>query len=211
MLQGLRRLGLDAYSTQNRQRETDRAVLLGTTLWRDVEASGEFLLVDRAGWGDPDYVQLVWNGRGRRGDHRVPEGHGPDRAWLTLPEPMPMRSGEKIVLCGQCESNSPDWTLEGFYGAPHGATHFRPHPAAGNPTALPMWRSFDDVGKLVTLNSTVAIEALLKGVPVVAYDAGSLAYGVTDREEWLAWLAWTQWAWDEIAEGGPISHLFEDG
>ena len=31
-----------------------------------------------------------------------------------------------------------------------------------------------------------------------------------DRKPWLEWLSWTQWSWDEIRDGNPIRHLFEE-
>src|SRR5690606_30708483 len=70
---GLDGLGIEHETTTTRSRVADVSILFGTTFWRDIENDdGEWLLVDRASIGDPDYVQLVWNGHGQRGDHRVP-------------------------------------------------------------------------------------------------------------------------------------------
>ncbi len=74
----------------------------------------------------------------------------------------------------------------------------------------------------VTYNSSVACEAIVAGVPSIAWDKASMAWDVTthdldaaaappDRTEWLNRLAWTQWRADEIASGdawealGPVA------
>jgi hypothetical protein len=63
----------------------------------------------------------------------------------------------------------------------------------------------------VTLNSSVAVDAILAGVPTVTMDVGAMTWDVTShhpaevtkppRLPWLHWLAWTQWSHDEIREG----------
>jgi hypothetical protein len=63
----------------------------------------------------------------------------------------------------------------------------------------------------VVLNSSIAVKALMEGVPVVTMDRGSMAWEITghtlddirtpEREDWCHWLAWCQWSHDEIQEG----------
>lgn len=217
---GLKALGVDAYVTTSRTRETDAAVLLGTTLWRGIERDGDYLLVDRASYGDPDFVQLVWNGHGRRGDHCVP----PDANGRWYGELHPWRTdGHRVVLCGQTEPYSPHYEIiEQWYEETCAATtvtHFRPHPVGGNPTGLPELSSWAMVGRVLTLNSSVAVESVMQGIPTVTMDEHAMAWQVTahnprhsvrpDRRPWLEWLAWTQWHWSEIEQGQPIRHLFE--
>ena len=221
MRTGLKELGIAADTTSSRQRESDIAVLLGTTLWRNIERDGRFLLVDRASVGDPYYVQLVWDGHGRRGDHCVPEDRG-DRWKTQLLEALPWRrGGENVVLCGQTEPYSPHYnSIEEWYFRVKNATHFRGHPAGTNPTGLPSWRFWFGINRAVTLNSSVGVEAVLQGVPTVTMDEGAMAWDVTghnpdesytpERKDWLRWLAWTQWHYDEIAAGEPIRHLFDE-
>lgn len=188
----------------------DVSILFGTTFWRAIEGDGgDWLLVDRASVGDPDYVQLVWNGHGRRGDHRVPPWADESR-WLALGVELwpQVYDYEKVVLCGQTEPYSPNWDrIEDWYATVTEATHFRPHPAGGNPTGLPEWRQWHSA-KFHVLNSSVGVEAVIRGRHVEIHDEGSMAWGVEDREDWAHWLAWTQWHWDEIREGRPIEHLF---
>jgi len=224
MREGLKAIGIDAGITSSRTRESDVAILLGTTLWREVEGTGKYLLVDRCSFGDTNqWVSLVWNGHGRRGDHRVPEDLG-DR-WERIQVPIePWRKpqeGDRVVLCGQHLPYTPCYRdLEAWYAAVPNATHFRPHPHGTNPTGLPNWRHFGGVGLMVTLNSSIAVEAVMLGIPAVTMDGAAMAWDVTshipevawhcDRMDWLHWLAWTQWHHDEIRAGEPIRHLFKD-
>lgn len=207
--EGLKALGIHHTVTSSRERTADVAILFGTTFWRRVEDEQPWLLVDRASIGDPEYVSLVWNGHGRRGDHCVPESVDEAR-WNALevdlaPQQVPFRD---TVICGQTEPYSPHWrTMDEWYSTIVGATHFRPHPAGGNPTILPVKRGWD--ANFHVLNSSVAVEAVIRGCPVKVHDEGSMAHGIRDREEWAHWLAWTQWSWNEIREGEPIRHLFE--
>ena len=219
MLAGLKALGLEAHITTNRYRESRVAVLLGTTYFRSVEATGRYLLVDRASWGDPEYVQLVWDGHGRRGNHCVPDNLGDRQLPIEL-HPWET-TGNRIILCGQVEPYSPHYrSMDEWYDdVIDSVTHFRHHPAAQNPTGLPLAQDWTDAGRVVCLNSSVAVDAVIAGIPTVTMDEHSLAWDVsahdpdvsltTDREEWLRWLAYTQWHWDEIEQGEPIRHLFE--
>lgn len=211
---GLKRLGITHSVNSERQRTSDDlAILLGTSCWRAVESTGQYLLVDRCSYGDTNnWVSLVLNGHGRRGDHRVPHG-APGYRWSRCAVPVkPWRWMDypRRVLCGQTETYSPHYgQLTDWYRTVK-ATHFRSHPAGDNPTGLPELRSWEDVGQVVTLNSSVAVDAVLNGIPTVSMDEGSMAWEVTshteevmkpDRRPWLNWLAWTQWSHDEISEG----------
>ena len=207
---GLKALGYDPFLTRSRTRVSDVAVLFGTTFFREVEDTQPWLLVDRASIGDPDYVSLVWNGHGRRGDHKVPSEPTEDR-WNELgvelsPRVVPF---SKTVICGQTEPYSPHFgSMSQWYDSIVGATHFRPHPAGENPTNLPVYKGWD--ANFHVLNSSVAIEAVIRGLPLKVHDEGCMAYGVKNRQKWANWLAWTQWRWDEIEDGEPIWHLFEE-
>ncbi len=215
LAQGLDRLKLKYAFTQERSRvDNGLAILLGTTLWRNVEATGNYLLVDRCSFGDTDRnVSLVFNGHGRRGKHKVPKGFGGSRWDKHGVELMPWKTGTKRVVCGQTESYCRR-DLNDFYMTSR-ATHFRPHPTQEHTVYnLPIWRLFDDVGSLVTLNSSVAVQGFINGVQTEVHDAGGMAYGYDcndeDRLRLMHWLAWTQWTHDEISQGTPIAHLFED-
>jgi len=206
---GLTALGLNHDITSSRSRTAEHAILFGTTFWRAIEDELPWLLVDRASIGDPDFVSLVWGGHGRRGNHCVPDKVSGDR-WERLgvdlcPQMVPFRD---TVICGQTEPYSPDWSsMSEWYDCIVGATHFRPHPTGSNPTALPTKRGWD--ANFHVLNSSVAVEAAIRGLPLMVHDEGCMAHGIRDRTEWAHWLAWTQWHWSEIEAGQPIKHLFE--
>lgn len=211
-VRGMEALGYEVTATQKRRRISDApAVLFGTSSFREVEAQrGDWLLVDRASIGDPEYVSLVWNGHGTRGDHKVPDDYDGSR-WAALGvELKPMRPrGSCEVICGQAETFSPDvLDIRDWYGSIQG-THFRPHPTGGVDLGLPVKKDFEDISTFHVLSSSVAVEAVLAGVNVKAHDRTSMVYGMEDREAWAKWVAWTQWSWDEIAQGEPIRHLFE--
>jgi len=207
---GLRAIGIDSRITNSRGRlDEGFPILLGTTFWRAIETP-PYLLVDRCSFGDTNqYVSLVWNGHGKRGDHCVPEGHDASRWALHGVALMPWRYGERAVLCGQTETYSPTWDhIEDWYASHSEATHFRRHPA-GEVWRLPLADTFTDAGTVITLNSSVAIEALILGRHVTVDDAGGMAYGWSSREQLMHWLAWTQWHHEEIRTGKPIAHLFD--
>lgn len=217
-LEGFKRKGIECEVTDSRRRLDERpAVLLGTTCWRDVERTGQYLLVDRCSFGDTErFVSLVWNGHGRRGDHRVPENFNGER-WERYGEPlMPWKSGTRRILCGQTESYSQRFSTLGDWYRAVNATAFRPHPCGTNPTGLPVCMDFKDA-IAITLNSSIGVQCVLNGVPTVTMDEGAMAWDVTshaqdvmrmpDRLEWCARLAWTQWTDDEIREGIPWAYL----
>ena len=218
---GLEAKGLKVLVTSDPFRHDEGfPILLGTTFWRGIERDGgDYLLVDRCSFGETDrFVSLVWNGHGRRGDHRVPDNYDASRWDKHGVDLQPWRvDGGRTILCGQVESYSPKWpTLSAWYGEVR-ATHFRRHPSGDNPTGLPNAKTFDDCVRAVTLNSSVAVSTVMAGVPTQAWDAGSMAWDVTghageeiftgERLPWCHWLAWTQWSDDEIREGVPWAYL----
>lgn len=215
--QGFKKVGIPFEITDSRARlDEGFPVLLGTTCWREIEKTGDYLLVDRCSFGDTErFVSLVWNGHGRRGDHRVPHYAGPHR-WERYGAPLqPWRRGHRRVLCGQVETYSPHYSTPQAWYACVRADAFRPHPAGENPTALPTCRSFAD-SVAVTLNSSIGVQCVLDGIPTVTMDEGAMAWDVTshdpdhmrwiEREPWCHWLAWTQWTDDEISEGIPWAY-----
>lgn len=215
MLEGLSRIGIEAEVSDSRQRQADVAILLGTSMWRGIEADGgDWLLVDRCSFRDTNqWVSLVWNGHGRRGDHRAPERYSAER-WARIGVPLGEWGprGSERILCGQTETYSPHWSsLAAWYRSHHSATHFRSHPAGDNPTGLPETRTWDRCGLAITLNSSIAVDTIMAGIPTVVDDEGGMAFGVDheNRTEWCHWLAWTQWNHAEIKEGEPIRHLFD--
>jgi hypothetical protein len=217
-VEGFRRKGIACEVTDSRTRIDDcPAVLLGTTCWRGIERDGgEFLLVDRCSFGDTEkFVSLVWNGHGRRGDHRVPEnfsGERWERYGVEL-RPINREPATRVVLCGQTETYSPNYASVADWYNSLGLwpSHFRKHPSGENPTGLPDAGAFRPTDIAVTLNSSIGVQCVLNGIATVTMDEGAMAYPVTghaknmacigEREPWCHWLAWTQFTDDEIREG----------
>jgi hypothetical protein len=213
--EGFERRGIPYTITDSPVRTDSSSVplLLGTSRWKTIEADGgDYLLVDRCSFGDTDkYVSLVWNGHGRRGNHRVPAEVDGSRWEAMGHELKPWQPrGSRIVLCGQTETYSPHYqTLEEWYrDVP--ATNFRKHPSGENPTGLPDAADFED-SIAVTLNSSIGVKCVLAGIPTITMDEGAMAWDVTghslddirmpDRTFWAWRLAWTQHSDDEIREG----------
>lgn len=225
LVEGLRRIGVPCTVTRSRERRGEGLpILLGTTCWRAIEADGPFLLLDRCSFGSPSqWMSIVLGGHGRRGDHRVPDVRDGSRWERYAVEVRPWNTaGGRTVLCGQTETYSPHFpTVESWYDRVAAAcTHFRPHPAAVRQPAapcgaarLPATNSWNDCRLAVTLNSSVAVDTVLAGIPTATMDEAAMAWDVTshvadeiatpDRTEWLHWLAWTQWTHEEIRQGTP--------
>lgn len=221
--QGLKALGVPHVMTADTQRyDTGLPILLGTTCWRAIEAEGPYLLIDRCSFGDPgEWVSLVLSGHGRRGDHRTPD-HPDGSRWQQHGVPvLPWQSaGSRTILCGQCETYSPHYATPAAWYAQVAAacSHYRPHPvdrtAPEVVAGLPQVADWQDAAEVITLNSSVAIDAVLAGIPTVTMDEAAMAWPVTghtpgdqlipDRTDWLHWLAWTQWHHDEITAGTPL-------
>ena len=105
---------------------------------------------------------------------------------------------------------------------------FRPHPLhAYASKALPQCRAetlaeaLDGASFAITHNSNAGVDAVLRGVPVIAMDEGSMVYGLAGHsfkippppvttESRLAWahrIAYAQWTPEEIERGDAWEHL----
>ncbi len=103
---------------------------------------------------------------------------------------------------------------------------YRHHPDYRNPS-IPcgidvIGGSLEDCLKgaayVITFSSTVGVDALLAGIPVVAVDPISMAWPLaghsvkevppmSDRQQWAYDLAYTQWTEQEIRSGAAWAHL----
>jgi hypothetical protein len=104
---------------------------------------------------------------------------------------------------------------------------FRPHPLGKLPpiegcdcSSEPLFKELTQAHAVVTFNSNTAVEALLYGVPVFAFDEGSMVWNVCNRElrdldnpseparqKWLNNLCYAQWTLAEMSEGLAWRHL----
>ena len=104
---------------------------------------------------------------------------------------------------------------------------FRPHPLGKIPpiegcdySTEPFFKDLARAHAVVTFNSNSGVEALISGVPVFAFDEGSMVWSVCNRElrdldnpnqpsrqKWLNDLCYAQWTPAEMAEGRAWNHL----
>lgn len=191
----------------------------------------------RRGDGENHYYAAGFNGLNGRADFRN-KSMGVER-WAKLDVPLkPYSRGNKVILCAQVPwdasvegSNHPAWVLETAQKLKAMTPRpivFRPHPLAPLPpikgleySQKPLAEDLKDAHCVVTFNSNSAVEALIDGKPVFAFDEGSMVWElanknlgdleeprVPDRKQWAANLAFAQWTPAEMSEGHAWRHLF---
>jgi hypothetical protein len=185
------------------------------------------------GDGDNHHYAAGLNGLNGRADFRN-KNSPPDRAEKLQVNLKPWRSGEHVVLCGQVpwdasvdHSNHVEWLRFAARKILGHHVIYRPHPK-GPIDPLPgcefstdsLMSDLQGAKSCVTYNSNSAVEAAIEGVPVFAFDEGSMALPIAntqweeiknpktpDRKQWLSDLAYTQWTLDEMREGLAWRHL----
>lgn len=105
---------------------------------------------------------------------------------------------------------------------------FKPHPMSSwSDMGLPCRVSEEPLSALlehalavVTINSNSGVDSMVRGVPVLALDKGSMCWDICmkeffelhnihypDRQQWLNELSWCQWFFEEISSGDAWEHL----
>jgi len=147
-----------------------------------------------------------------------------------------------VVICGQVPTDASvqhvdffGWCsmmIEAIKKRTNDLIVFRPHPLAldRTPAFIGTKRSSmsldDDIARarlVVTFNSNIAVDAAIAGVPVFAYDSGSMAMPIAnclisqinnpvkpEREQWAHNLAYTQWTHEEMENGLPWLHIMRE-
>ena len=190
------------------------------------------------GDGEDHHYAAGLNGLNGRADFRN-EGMPPDRFQRLNIEIKPWKvPGEYIILCGQVPWDASvdhidfsAWLVQARDAIQRWSDHpivFRPHPKVTLPPLIgclystaPLNADLQNAHACVTFNSNSAVEAVLEGVPVFAFDQGSMALEVANRRfedivepqrpsrfEWASDLAYAQWTLDEMREGLAWKHLF---
>jgi hypothetical protein len=188
------------------------------------------------GWGN--HFSAGLNGLNGRADFRNKNSPA-DRFEKLGVDVVPWKSsGEHILLCGQVPWDASvdhieiyPWLIGVVAKLQEMTTRkivFRPHPlgpvAPIGGTEYSKRYLHEDLAHAhacVTFNSNSAVEAAIAGVPVFAFDAGSMALPVAntdlsdietpktpDRAQWLNDLAYTQWTPEEMRSGATWAHLF---
>jgi hypothetical protein len=188
---GFAKQGIFPRVSAKAQRETEVAVLFGPNYWKPIERDGGlYIMVNRVLIStDPqhvhDVVALSWNGFNGRGTFCVDDPND-DRLDLFInpaKDVKPWRqSGEYLLLCGQADlgrcgrySHPGEW-YDYVKGTAAEPVVFRPHPNFGR--GVPMRTHFNMARAAAVLNSTVAIDALLAGVPVISFDEGNPVHAI---------------------------------
>lgn len=239
---GLKAIGIEPVISRTRV-DTRYVACWGWRQGEMLRAQGHDVLVLERGYlGDRfNWTSLAWNGLNGYGDFASPPDDGGER-FNQHYELKPWREtdGEYVLVMGQVPGDAslrgknlmPWYESVGVlaaeaYGIP---VKFRPHPNTEkkgirqNPRHCQ--RSFEQLDEaiagahvVITYNSNSAVDAVVRGVPAIAMDKGSMAWDVVghnigdlvrpDRSSWAAKLAWTQWSLDEIRSGFALERLLK--
>jgi hypothetical protein len=201
-------------------------------------SSNRHVLVMERGFIQPrfEWCSLAFDGMNGRGKF-APAGDGGERwerCFAHHLRPWRTEPGDYALLIGQVPNDSAlhgqdivQWVSEQAarllkLGLP---VVYRPHPL--HPTPCPegatlstgtLEEDFERADRVVTFNSTTAVEAVLAGIPTVISDIGSVAYPMAsheveeplvrpDRTAWCHDLAWRQWTIEEFASGEAWEHV----
>lgn len=228
------KIGLDKKGVQWEENSADNVALCwGWRKGEELRKKGhEVLVFERAYLGDRFYYTSIgWNGLNGHADFRL-SGNESLKGGFEL---KPWHDGEYIVIMGQVSGDASlkgqnmtviyeEWAknAEKHYNIP---VYFRAHPNTrrGNfrPNIPHIEGDIDTVLNnahlVLCYNSNSSVDAVLNGVPCVAFDAGSMAYEVTgravcdrikpNREQWLSKVSNCQWTPKEIENGDYIERM----
>lgn len=203
------------------------------------------LVMERAYVGDRmHWVSLGWNGlNGRAAFPRRDDASRWERYFDGVLRPakaaaVPRGSTGYALLLGQVPTDTACREIHLQEWLASTATQlktlgwdvrFRPHPhpraqglRIGAPTftGTGLLQDLAGAAVAVTFNSNSGVDAALAGVPVVAWDRGSMAWDVAshaleqefavgDRLPWAHRLAWCQWLPEEVADGTAWRYVRE--
>jgi hypothetical protein len=197
------------------------------------------------GDGENHHYAAGFNGLNGRADFKN-KGKDDDR-YLKLAAEFPTqtilkpygspRDNEHILLCGQVPWDASvdhidylGWlnqTAERLKDQTRRKVVFRSHPLAQIPgikwveySKAPLWEDLGQAAAVVTFNSNTGVEALINGIPVFAFDEGSMAWSICNkdlkhidfpetppRQRWLNDLCYAQWTLNEMRRGETWAHL----
>lgn len=230
---GLRKHGLQVAEVATEfQVKTHRVACWGWRVGKRLREAGHSVLVMERGYiGDRfAWTSLGWNGLNNRATvPSVPDDGGGrfNANHAGCMKPLNPH-GDYALLIGQVPG---DASLQGLDLNPWYAqkaavvaketglpVNFRPHPLArqrSQVSAVPgtqmlhgeLSDALAGAAVVLTYNSNTGVDGLLAGKRVSADDKGSMAFAVTDREQWAHRLAWRQWSIEEIATGYALDHV----
>lgn len=207
------------------------------------------LVIEKGYFRRNEYYAVGWEGLNGRADFRVPVDVGPERRIAQGMTMLPVQgSHDEVLLVGQVpwdasvqDSSHLAWLRETTGKLQTITTdqiRLRRHPLG--PSDMPgIIGILDEAGRpladdlaaarvVITFNSNVAVDAILAGVPVIAMDEGSMAWGVVPHrleyaasgmesalmgaalQQWMNELAWKQWNLGEMSTGQAWEHITRD-
>jgi len=168
------------------------------------------LMIDRAWWGDPEYVSLGW--LQTDGTRKFASGDKP-RA-KPVYEPWKTRDYSCLILADYGQDVS-----DLYYAASQrfGCVRVRKHPADETQPVPPLSSAIRLHDAVICGSGTAGFEAIMQGVPTVCLSKNELAPVCSasinadlykgDRDEWLHGMSYKQWSLAEIASGEAWEHL----
>jgi len=216
-IEGFRKHGIRAgFAQRDIYEPCDVAVLFGPNYWKTVEKKHDnYLMVNRKFIGDVnDNVTIGWNGLNGRGTFCVDEVN-PKRLTRHIFNLEPWREptmGYTLLLgqydigrCGKFTATS-EWYAYVKENI-EGQLLFRAWPGQ-----RPLEVDCHGARIAVSLNSTVAIETVMLGIPTVVCDEGNPAWPICARHlghvrrsdnrlVWLEYLSNCQWHFQQIKNG----------
>jgi hypothetical protein len=205
----------------------DVSIIMGPNMYQQIEQNGQpYLMLNRKLIGnDPstahDTVALSWNGFNGAGTFCVNE-IDPTRLerYIKVDEIEDWKIGGEVVIIPEQSNTGRSRQFKNmrkFYEYVKttypGPVKIRKKPIGENNIQAPQVRKGLIGAKAVAnLNSTISIEALVAGVPVVSFDENDPAYAITGRDlnnlvypdnrlEFFQYLAHCQWDEQEIING----------
>lgn len=186
------------------------------------------------GDGHNHHYAAGYNGLNGRADFRNANSP-PDRSLGVLLNPW--KSGENILLCGQVPWDASvegtdhiQWLMDAAKSIRYYTDRpivFRSHPLC-NVGSIPgatkstasLKEELEQAFAVVTFNSNCGVDAALAGVPVFAFDEGSMVWNIAnrfwenlekpvhqDRGQWLNDICYAQWTPQEMQNGDTWTHL----
>lgn len=238
MSAGLKRHGIDVHQYHDRpDLSADFAVVWGWRrgkMLRDTGFERPILVLERGYLGDRwQWTSMGWDGLNGRARFNVPQDRG-ERFWANyggLAREWEAFDGYWLIIgqvIGDAALSMVDfnqWVKETADDLERLGkdVRFRPHPEAINRgQALPvpnymvvggtLSEALSEAACVVTWNSNTGVDAVLSGVPAVAYDEGAMGWPVAshsvheplvmpDRADWFRDMSWRQWSMEEIQSG----------
>ena len=219
----------------------ERGKQVGTLMSAMEEKQVPHIVLERGFIQREDYFMAGIGGLNHRAEFHYEDADNQRLKLLNTQMADWKQTGERIIVCGQVPWDSSvqhisfetfiDGTIRQLSEYTDKEIVFRPHPqhpeaiAVGHlPCTLSenntLAEDLQDAFAVVTFNSNAAVEAVIAGVPVFAFDEGSMAWPIAnsdlrkindpdmpERQNWLEQVSYAQWNLEEMSAGLPWERL----